>query len=392
MYTILKADAIIDGTGVVPLTHTAVVVKDGRIVDLVSTDSILSIADAEVVDLAGTTLLPGLIDGHTHLSMTPRLHDYGGKMRDPLPILVARATRNLREDLLSGVTTTRVLGDKDLLDIELSKSVDDGTIPGPQVIPSGKGLRSTNGHGAAGTIADGVDAVLRQVRENLHAGARVIKLFIGGDPKEDNITDCCYSPQEIQAAVQESLRANVRVATHCMGGDGVRYFVEAAGEMGVVEHGGFLTCEDMDLMLERGAWLGFTCNSMFRPERLNNLRSPELTAKVNVIRDQVIQNYRDALDAGLRISLGTDAQHGEMAYELEFLVDELDVSPLDAIRIATHDNAMAYGLDGDRGVIQPGKRADIIAAAGDPASDIHALRSITYVMKEGMVQSGLSAM
>lgn len=391
MYTVLKADAIIDGTGKSPTANMAIVVEDDRILDVVSIDSVNSITAATVVDLSGSMLLPGLIDGHTHLSMTPKLHDYGGKMRDPLPMLVARSTRNLREDLLSGVTTTRVLGDKDFLDIQLSKAVDDGTIPGPQVIPSGKGLRSTNGHGAAGTVADGVDAVLRQVRENLHAGAKVIKLFIGGDPKEDNITDCCYSPEEIRAAIEESLRANVRVATHCMGGDGVRYFVESAGEMGVVEHGGFLTRNDMDLMLNKGTWLGFTCNSMFRPERLNNLRSPALTAKVNAIRDQVVENYRAALDAGLRISLGTDAQHGEMAYELEFLVDELGMSPLDAIRIATHDNATAYGLEHDRGTIAPGKRADIIAVSGDPSADVHAMRNITYVMKEGIDQSNLSA-
>lgn len=391
MYTVIKADAIIDGTGHTPIANMAVVIENDLILDIVPEDSLDSISDATVVDLAGSTLLPGLIDGHTHLSMTPKLHDYGGKMRDPLPMLIARSTGNLREDLRSGVTTCRVLGDKEFLDIELSKAVEDGTIPGPSVVPSGKGLRSTNGHGAAGTIADGVDAVLRQVRENLHAGAKVIKLFIGGDPKEDNITDCCYSPEEIQAAVEEALRANVRLATHCMGGDGVKYFVKAAGEMGVVEHGGFLTRQDMELMLERGAWLGFTCNSMFRPERLNNLRSSELTAKVNAIRDQVVENYRAAIDAGLRISLGTDAQHGEMAYELEFLVDELGMNPLDAIRIATHDNATAYGIDGDRGTLAPGKRADIIAVAGDPSSDIHAMRNITYVMKGGADQSNLSA-
>ena len=390
MTTVVRAGWLVDGKGGPPIRDAVVVIENGRIASIGSASSFEPPSGADVLDVPDCSVLPGLIDAHSHLSMTPKLHDYGGHMRDPLPTLVLRAAQNLRTNLLAGVTTLRCLGDKEMLDLACKHAVEEEGLPGPHILPSGRGIRSSHGHGAVATVADGVDAVLRMVRENLHAGAQVIKLFISGDVKEDNITHCCYSPAEITAAVEEALRAGCRLAAHCMGGPGLRYFVEAGGPMVTVEHGGFLTEDDMQLMLDHGAWLGITCNSFFRPERLQNLRTPALRAKVEAVREQVIDNYRRSIEAGIPYTLGTDAQHGEMAYELEFLVHELGVDPLRAIRAATHDNATALGIADDRGTLEVGKRADLIAVEGDVSRDIRALRHVRLVLKDGVSYAHLS--
>jgi imidazolonepropionase-like amidohydrolase len=379
----IRVGTLIDGTGRDPMTNMIIDVEDDRITNVRSFVQDIVDPGASQVDLTECTVLPGLIDPHSHLSMAPKRFNYGGRMSDSTPVLTIRAVDNLWDDLKAGVTTVRCLGDKDFLDFACRDAVDEGLIQGPHILPSGKGIRATNGHGAAGTPADGVDSVLRLLRENLHRGAQVTKLFISGDVKEDNIRHCCYSPDEIKAAVEESLRANVRLAAHLMGGNGVKHFVEAGGDMVTVEHGGFLTNDELETIIKHRAWLGLTCNSFFRASRLNNLRSPDLISKVEAVQQQVLENYRVSVKSGVPYTLGTDAQHGEMAYEVEYLVEQLDVSPLSAISTATHKNALAIGIAEDRGTISPGMRADLLAVTGDPVKDISSLRNVHSVIKNG---------
>lgn len=393
MIKVIKAKKLFTGHEVI---HQGVVVIEGEKIAAVGSeaDKIDIPATGEVIDFGDRTLLPGLIDAHTHLALSGQMPNYAAAMKDDTLILTVRAARNIRADLLSGITTMRCLGEKDFIDVAIKEAVEKEIIPGPRLLISGKGIRSSYGHGIMGTAFDGVEEVRKAARINIHdAGADQVKIFVTGskgefrnfkfgteNTVERNEMQSLMTREEIQAAVDTAHCVGKKVAAHCYGGVGLRHCVEAGVD--TIEHGIYMDDGDIDMMLKAGTWLTVTLNGYFSDRRIANRGTPELTKGFVKYRDDIRAAYTKAVHSGLRYTLGTDGQHGEFAFELESLVT-YNVEPLKALQAATVEAACMCGVEEKVGSIETGKLADILVVNGDPLTDVAAIRHVEAVFKGG---------
>lgn len=389
----LKAKKVF--TGLEVIEDGVVIIEDEKIVDVGPASEVTIPDGCEVIDYKEGTIIPGLIDAHTHLTLSAQISNYAAAMKDDKYVLLLRGARNMYCDILSGVTTMRCLGEIDFIDVALKDASERGIVPGPRLLISGKGIRSSYGHGIMGAPFDGVDEVRKAARVNIHdAGADQIKIFVTGSKGEfknykfgvekaveRNEMHCLFTKEEIQAAVDTAHSVGKRVAAHCYGGIGLRYCVEAGVD--TIEHGIYMDDEDIRLMKESNTWLTLTLNAYFNDQRLINRGTPELTRGFVKYRDYIRDAYTKALKAGIRYALGTDGQHGEMAYELEKLV-EFGVSPVDALKAATVSASELCAVEDKVGTLESNKYADIVVIDGDPTSDISHIRRVKAVYKGGV--------
>ena len=352
---------------------------------------------AEAIDLGDVTLLPGLIDMHVHL--TGALEgDFVNRVVHEGPADAAlRGAHNCRATLLAGFTTVRNLGASDFVDIALMRAVERGDIDGPWIFGAGHSISITGGHGdetgfrpglfelgpEAG-IADGVDEVRKAVRAQIKYGAKVIKVVAtaGVLSFEDQVGAQQYSDEELAAIVEEAARHDVRVAAHAHGNEGIVAAIEAG--VASIEHGSVLDEHTIELMKARGCYLVPT-TYLAEAIDLDNL-PPKLRGKAEWILPRARVSLERAIAAGVPIAFGTDAAvipHGHNAREFGVLV-QLGMSPLEAIRSATLSAVDLLGVD-DRGVLEPGTLADMIAVEGDPLRDVTALERVVWVMHGGRV-------
>ena len=362
--------------------------------------------DGELLDLGDVTLIPGLMDMEVNLLM-------GGKgetavlspVQDDPPLRMLRAVGNARRTLRAGFTTVRNLGlfvktGGYLLDVALSKAIDAGWIDGPRVVPAGHAITPTGGHldptmfaaFAPGImqltleegIANGVDEVRKAVRYQIKHGARLIKVCASGGVMSHTGTAGAqhYSDEELRAIVDEAHRRGLKVAAHTHGADAVRHAVEAG--IDCIEHGFLLDDETIKLMAERGTFLVPTT---YLIEGMDISRAaPELQAKAAEIFPRARTVVSRAVAAGVKIAAGTDAPaipHGRNAQELIALVDR-GMTPLHVLQAATVNAAELLGV-ADRGRIEQGLLADLVAVPGDPLEDISVLADVRFVMKGGKV-------
>jgi imidazolonepropionase-like amidohydrolase len=362
--------------------------------------------DAEVVDLGDMTLLPGLMDMEVNLLMG------GPDHRSPLvpvqedpAVKTLRGVANARRTLRSGFTTVRNLGlfiqtGGLLLDVALKKAVDLGWVPGPRIVPAGHAISPTGGHLdptmfqklAAGVlpitleegIADGVSEVRKAVRYQIKHGAEVIKMVGSGGVMSHTGPAGAqqYSADEMAAVADEAHRAGLRVATHAHGDDAIRTAIEAG--IDCIEHGSLMSDGTLDLMVERGTFLVPTT---YLADGMDvSHAAPELQAKAAEVFPKAKATVSRAIEAGARIATGSDAPaipHGRNAKELIALVDR-GMTAVQAIRAATVVAAELIDAD-DRGRLEPGLLADVIAVPGDPTADITVTEQVAFVMKGGDV-------
>ena len=377
--TLIKAARLIDGTGGAAVERGTVLMAAG-VIEAVGAEAAARAAEAsEIWDLGEQTLLPGLIDCHNHLSLDPTLEDYLHRMNDPLPELALRAFNSMKVDLMAGVTTSRCLGDKGFLDIACRKAQAAGTLLGPRLLVATRGIRAPHGHGFVGYPFGGIEPIRAAARENLLAGADLIKVYITGTLRGPRQILHYYSREEIQVAVDEAHRVGVPVATHCIGGQGLKLALETG--IDVIEHGYFVTDEEIESLLKYDRWLVMTPSIFFSDARIRTL-PPNMVDGHLRQREEVRQRLTAAIRAGVKYAIGTDGMHRGLAREIAYIV-EMGATPAAALRAATADAAKVCGL-GDRiGTLQKGKLADLIGVVGNPLKDPGALELVRTVIQEG---------
>jgi len=378
------------------LISPAVVVVKGERIEVIGDAAVPP--QARTIDLGDVTILPGLIDVHTHLTYDMdkdwllRTFTEGGAE------MTLRGVRNARLTLAAGFTTVRDMGSAYFADTALAKAVDAGWVEGPRMIASGYAIGITGGHadytgfapgilevGPKQGIADGVNGMLEAVRYQMKHGARVIKICAtaGIMSFEGSYSNPQLSDEELRTVVEEAKRQQVKVAAHAYGPEGTLAAVRAG--VSSIEHGVGVSDETLALMEQKGIYLVPTAY-VFSGGVGYDVLLPEQLVKAKTVDAAAQESHRRAFRSGVKIAFGTDAgnfPHGQNAKEFVTLV-EWGMRPLDAIRAATLNAADLLGLS-DRGVIAPGKLADIIAVPGDPLEDVMRLQQVCFVMKGGAV-------
>lgn len=399
----LRAARMLDVTKGELVEPGDLLVQDEHIVEVAPTSVP---ADAVEIDLGDLTLLPGLMDMEVNLLLGgPDHRSPLNPVQDDPAVRTLRAVANARRTLRAGFTTVRNLGlfvqtGGLLLDVALQKAIDLGWIEGPRVVPAGHAITPTGGHldptmfqalaphimplTVEEGIANGVDEVRKAVRYQIKHGARVIKVCASNGVMSHTGPAGAqqYSDEELLAIADEAHRAGLKVAAHCMGDRAVRAALAAGVDC--VEHGFLAGDETLDLMVERGTFLVATT---YIADGMDVSRAaPELQAKAAEVFPRAKATIRRAIERGVRVACGTDAPaipHGRNARELVALVDR-GMTPLAAIRSATTVAAELIDAD-DRGRLEPGLLADVIAVPGNPLTDIGVTEDVRFVMKGGKV-------
>jgi imidazolonepropionase-like amidohydrolase len=395
--TAIKAGRLIDGKGGPPIVDAVVLVKGDRITAVGSRLAIP--AGARVIDLSSATLLPGLIDCHTHITASPG--NAGEQFRRSFVDAAILAPGYARATLDAGFTTIRDLGASEFVDISLRNAINRGDIPGPRILAATMAIGATGGHSDVNGfspyvhseqfsgVADGVDEIRKKVRFEVKYGADVIKVMAtaGAMSEEESVDAALYTQAELDAAVDEARMWGRRVAAHAHGAEGIKRAVRAG--VASVDHGTFLDEEGARLMAERGTYL---VKDSYE-DRWFLERAPEW-GYPKVILDKlakIVQGHEAAFKLarkhGVKIAFGTDAgmlPHGENAKQFRDFI-AWGMSPMDAILTATRNAADLLGWSDRVGAVAPGFFADIIAVPGDPLADPTLLERVSFVMKGGTV-------
>jgi imidazolonepropionase-like amidohydrolase len=355
-------------------------------------------ADAHVINLPNATLLPGLIDAHTHLTFDPNFGYQELGVSIPKEALIG--AKNARITLEAGFTTVRNVGASGYTDIALRDAINEGMVPGPRIDASGPALSITGGHcdqnllpyewhAKADGTADGVEGVQHKVREIIKYGADVIKVCATGGvlSKGDDPRASQYTLEEMKAIVADAHRLGRKVAAHAHGAQGIAWAAEAGVDS--IEHGSYIDDAAIKIMKERGTYLVPTMYlADWMRENATRIGLPAMYAeKMKSVTLASRQNLRHAFEAGVKVAFGTDAAvypHGLNAHEFAVYVQQ-GMTPVQAIQTATVNAADLLGWSDRIGTLEQGKFADMIAVNGDPTKDVTLLQSPTFVMKGGVV-------
>lgn len=390
--TVIRAARMLDVVAGRMLENVTVVVEGDRIT---AVNPSSTPRNAEVIDLGDRTLVPGFMDLHTHLSGQLGPDSFTRQVRDIQADAAFAAAKYARITLLAGFTTVRDFGGD--VTVSLKHAVERGDIVGPRVVPSRNPLGITGGHcdvtgyspgileqGPKDGVADGPWQVVQAVRYQIKHGAEVIKTCAtaGVLSFEGPVGAQQYSMEELVAMVEEAARHGVKVAAHAHGTEGIKAAVRAG--VASIEHGSMLDDEAIELMKEHGTYLVPTT---YLAEKIDlDVLPPPVRRKAEQVLPLAIESVRRAIAGGVKIAFGTDAAvypHGQNAGEFGALVDR-GMTPLEALRSATLYAADLLGKD-DRGVIESGRLADLVAMPGNPLDDITATERVDWVMMGGRV-------
>jgi imidazolonepropionase-like amidohydrolase len=396
----IRADRLVDVERGQVETAQAILIEGERIV-AVGPAATLDAGNAAVLDLGDVTLVPGLIDAHTHLVNGDPINFYERMVRRSHVDQAVAAHLYARRTLEAGFTTVRVLGAREYVDVALREAIDSGLVTGPRLFVAGLAISATGGHGDLvgfspylefdrfSNIADGPDEIRKLVRQNVKYGADLIKLLAtaGVTSGEDSVSAPQFSQEEMNVAVEEAARWGRRVAAHAHGTEGIKMAVRAG--VASIEHGSLLDDEAIRLMKERGTYLvaDIYVTDYILAEFARLGYAPVVLEKERKVGREQRESFRKAVRAGVKIALGTDAglfPHGDNAKQLAVMV-EWGMKTMQAIRAAKRETADLLGLAGELGAIRPGAYADIIAVQGDPVADVRVLEDVAFVMKGGVV-------
>jgi len=383
MVYLLKPAHVFDGESAQLHDNWVVLVRGEKIEAVGPATEIKAPAEAKVIDLPGLTLMPGLIEAHSHILLHPYTETVWNDQvaHEALSLRVARATNHLRNELMAGFTTLRDLGTEGAgyADVGLKQAVNQGIIPGPRLLVATRAIVATGSYGPKGYApewnvpqgaeeASGPEELTRVVREQIGKGADWVKVYADYRWGAGGGAHATFTLDELKVAVEVARSAGIPVSAHSSSTEGARRAILAGVE--TIEHGDGLTPELLRLMKERGTALCPTLAVASGPA---------------IERKKVV--FKQALDAGITIASGSDVgvfAHGDNAKEIELMV-AWGMPIVDALRSATSVDARVLHMDDKVGRVKDGLFADLIAVEGDPTKDISAVRRVRFVMKNGTV-------
>ncbi|MBI2681862.1 MAG: amidohydrolase family protein [Acidobacteriales bacterium] len=404
--TYIKAGRLFDSVSDAYKTNMVIVVEGERIKSIAPAAQTQVPKDASVIDLSNATVLPGLIDCHTHLGSSGDRYAEIYAFKDSPFRGAFSGLMNSEKTLLAGFTSVRDVGSSPFLAVDLRNAINEGMFPGPRIVASGPYISMTGGHGDLNnyapqvqvwmfpeerdfSIADGVDQIRHTVRAQLKYGVDVIKIGATGGvlSKGDSPGAPQYTEAELKAAADEAHMAGRRIAAHAHGAEGIKNAIRAGIDS--IEHASLVDDEGIRLAKEHGTYFDM---DIYNDDYILGKAIEHGLPQENVDKEKMVgrlqrENFEKAVKAGVKMAFGTDAgvyPHGDNAKQFFYMV-KFGMTPAQAIKTATASSADLIDRGKSVGTLEAGKFADIIAVTGDPLKDVTALEKVDFVMKSGTV-------
>lgn len=385
----LAADRILTGEELTPVQNACVLVEDGFIKEIISQQELAVLAEHQPVhqiDLGKRTLMPGMFDCHDHLALDARRKGHLGMMTLGECEHTVMALKGLKDDLMSGVTTARCMGDRNYIDVKLKKMIQDGEVEGPDLLVCGIGMRAAHGHGFVGLPHSGVEEFRKTSRENMYRHVDHLKIFVTpGTPvaSPEDLIPSYLTYDEIRTVVEEASSIGINTTAHVIGGRGLDLCIKAG--IDVLDHLYSVTPEQIKVLEnDFGGWVDMTSGIVLDESR-EAFTPEEQNEKMRKAREYSRECINRVYQSGkIRFTLGTDAYHTFLYREVEYAVKG-GASVLDALKGVTVNAARMTKLDRIKGQIAKGYQADLIAVDENPLENVRTLSTVSFVMKKGTV-------
>jgi len=399
MKYIIQSDRLIDGSGSIPLPKGAIVIEGDKISKICTSDELTETDknQAEILSVPGGSILPGFIEMHSHIHCSSEADAYEHITTESNETFLLRGTQAVRAALSSGVTTMRDLGSRNEVVFPLREGINHGIVPGPRLLVAGTPITTTGGHcNMFGTEANTSEEVVKAIRQQFKLGADCIKIMStgGGFTPGTNVRAPQYSSEILKNAVNDAERLGLKVAAHCHAAEGVKNCVDA-GIHNLI-HCSWLSSNPSelydydggvaDLIAEKDIYVDPT----LALSHLNKLRGKTIKPDAPAMRDpeKRFEILRDMWDRGVKFVTGmdsgmTNARFDDFAFIPEIMVNNMYISPLEAITCATKTSAECLGMEEEIGTLEAGKSADVIVVNGDPSEDITKLHDVNTIISQG---------